>query len=73
VAGFFLKASSVHMKRNPASITLADAGYVRAGTQLKEESRIGFMDGWPDTPTSNWWQNSGSVERISCMEVILIV
>jgi len=45
VAGFFLKASSVPMKRNPASITPIDAGYVRAGTRLKEESRIDCMDG----------------------------
>ncbi|WP_415940694.1 hypothetical protein [Phocaeicola coprocola] len=61
------------MKRNPAPITPTGAGYVRADTRLKEESRIDCMDGWLDTPTSNWWQNSGSVERISCMEVILTV
>ncbi|WP_302559212.1 hypothetical protein [Phocaeicola coprocola] len=42
------------MKRNPAPITPTSAGYVRAGTQLKEESRIDCMDGWPDTPMSNW-------------------
>jgi hypothetical protein len=61
------------MKQNPASITPIDAGYVRAGTRLKEESRTDCMDGWPDTLTSSWWPNSGNVERISCMEVILIV
>lgn len=49
------------------------AGYVRADTRLKEESRTGFMDGWPDTPTSSWWQNSGNVEPISCMGKTLIV
>jgi hypothetical protein len=42
------------MKRNPASITPIDAGYVRADTRLKEESRTDFMVGWPDTPTINW-------------------
>jgi hypothetical protein len=73
VAGTFLKESSVPMKRNPAPITPAGAGYVRAGTRLKEESRTDFMDGWPDTPMSNWCPNFGNVERISCMEVILIV
>jgi len=73
VAGTFLKESSVPMKRNPAPITPAGAGYVRAGTRLKEESRTDFMDGWPDTPTISWWLNSGNVEYISCMGVILIV
>lgn len=34
------------MKRNPAPITPAGAGYVRADTRLKEESRTGFMVGW---------------------------
>ncbi|WP_304236380.1 hypothetical protein [Phocaeicola plebeius] len=42
------------MKRNPVPITPAGAGYVRADTRLKEENRTGFMDGWPDTPTSSW-------------------
>lgn len=36
------------------TITPAGAGYVRADTRLKEENRTGFMDGWPDTPTSSW-------------------
>jgi len=50
------------MKQNPAFITSIDAGYVRAGIRLKEESRTDCMDGWPDTLTSSWWPNSGSVE-----------
>jgi hypothetical protein len=61
------------MKQNPAFITPIDAGYVRADTRLKEENRTGFMDGWPDIPMISWWPNYGDVERISCMEVILIV
>lgn len=44
-----------------------------SSTRLEEESRIDCMDGWPDTPMSSWWPNFVSVERISCMEVILIV
>ncbi|RGK56442.1 hypothetical protein DXD04_06555 [Phocaeicola plebeius] len=73
MAGTFRKGSSVPMKRNLAPITPAGAGYVRADTRLKEESRTGFMDGWPDTPTSSWWPNSGNVEPISCMGKTLIV
>ncbi|WP_444344311.1 hypothetical protein [Phocaeicola coprocola] len=42
------------MKLNPAPITPTGVGYVRAGIRLKEESRIDCMDGWPDTPMSNW-------------------
>jgi len=61
------------MKQNPVFITPIDAGYVRAGTRLKEESRTDCMDGWPDIPMISWWPNYGDVERISCMEVILIV
>jgi hypothetical protein len=54
VVGFFLKANSVHMKLNPAPITPAGAGYVRADTRLKEESRTDFMVGWSDTPMISW-------------------
>jgi hypothetical protein len=42
------------MKLNPAPITPAGAGYVRADTRLKEESRTDFMVGWPDTPMISW-------------------
>jgi hypothetical protein len=61
------------MKQNPAFIILAGAGYVRAGIHPKGESRTGFMDGWLNTPTSNWWQNSGNAEPTSCMGKTLIV
>lgn len=44
MAGFFLRADSTPMKLNPAFITPIDAGYVRAGTQLKEESKIIELD-----------------------------
>lgn len=37
-----------------APITPAGAGYVRADTRLKEESRTDFMVGWSDTPMISW-------------------
>jgi hypothetical protein len=60
------------MKRNPALITPADAGYVKADTLRKEESRTDFMDGLPDTQTSNLYPNFAGEAYTFCMEVILI-